>query len=85
MQDKLGRYAMTGQKTEVRKVIRMQKKRLTCKDCKKYKHCMESGRMERCQSFKIRRSSRKRDSPTTFKCVLIALALDGFLWLGILM
>lgn len=63
----------------------MQMKGLTCKDCKRYRHCMEGARMERCSGFRVRRSNRKRDSPTTFKCLLIALMLNGFLWLGILM
>lgn len=69
----------------------MQKQRLTCKDCKKCRHCMESGRMERCQDFRLRWTSRKkrrrekRDSPTTIECVLIAVLLNGFFWLGILL
>lgn len=63
-------------------------KRLTCMDCKRYRHCMESERMERCQDFRLKWTSRKRekkDSPTTFECFLIAVLLNEFFWLGVLL
>lgn len=47
--------------------------------------------MERCQDFRLRWTSRKkrrrekRDSPTTIECVLMAILLNGFFWLGLLL